>query len=65
MPLRTLPLDDLPAMAPDSMATLQRAISEHLVQLDRQRIWIGEKYDTLHDLLVKAQAKFDASAIER
>jgi hypothetical protein len=38
MPLRTLPLDDLPAMAPDSMATLQRAISEHLVELDRQRI---------------------------
>jgi hypothetical protein len=61
----TPPLNDLPTMAPDSMATLQRAISKHLAELDRQRIWIGEKYDTLHDLLVKAQAKFDASAIEQ
>jgi hypothetical protein len=64
-PPRTLQLDDLPATAPDGMATLQRAISEHFAELDRQRIWIGEKYDTLHDLLVMAQAKFDASAIER
>ncbi len=63
-PPRTPQLDDLPAMAPNGMATLQQAISEHLAELDRQRIWIGEKYDALHNLLVKAQAKFDASAIE-
>jgi hypothetical protein len=61
----TPPLDDLPVTAPNGMATLQLAISKHLAELDRQRIWIGEKYDALHDLLVKAQAEFDASAIER
>ncbi len=64
-PTRTPQLDDLPAMAPNGMATLQQAIFEHLAELNRQWIWIGEKYDALHDLLVKAQAEFDASAIEQ
>ncbi len=60
-----LPTGALPVSAIDGMATLQRAISEHLAELDRQRISIGEKYDALHDLLVRAHTDFDASAIER
>jgi hypothetical protein len=47
------------------MATLHRAISDHLAELDRQRISIGKKYYAFHDLLVKAQTNFDVSAIER
>jgi hypothetical protein len=62
-PPPTLPIGDLPATAANGMATLQRALSDHLAELDRQRFSIGEKYDTLHDLLVKAQTEFNASAI--
>jgi hypothetical protein len=57
-PPPTPPIGDLPATATDGMATLQRAISNHLAELDRQRISIGEEYDALHDLLVKAQTEF-------
>jgi hypothetical protein len=64
-PPPTPPIGDLPATAANGMATLQRAISDHLAELDRQRISIGEKYDAHHDLLVKAQTKFNASAIEQ
>ncbi len=63
--LPTPPIRDLPTMAANGMATLQRAISDHLAELDQQRISIGGKYDALHDLLVKAQTEFDASAIMR
>jgi hypothetical protein len=62
-PPPTPPIGDLPATAADGMATLQRAISDHLAKLDQQRISIGEKYDALHDLLVMAQTEFNASAI--
>ncbi len=62
-PPPTPPIGDLPATAADGMATLQRAILDHLAELDQQRISIGEKYDALHDLLIKAQTEFDASAI--
>jgi hypothetical protein len=64
-PLPTPPIGDLPATATNGMDTLQRAVLDHLTKLDRQRISIGEKYGALHDLLVKAQTKFDASAIEQ
>jgi hypothetical protein len=59
------PTGELLVSAIDGMATLQRAILEHLAELDQQRISIGETYDALHDLLVRAQTSFDAPAIER
>jgi hypothetical protein len=37
------PTGKLPVLAIDGIATLQRAILEHLTELDRQRISIGEK----------------------
>jgi hypothetical protein len=58
-------IEDLPTADDDPMATLHWAISTHLAKLDHQRIAIGAKYGTFHDLLVKAQTNFDVSAIER
>ena len=46
------------------MAALNRAISAHLSELDRQQHVIGDKYDAFRALLVTAQATFDAPAIE-
>jgi hypothetical protein len=46
------------------MAALNRAISAHLSELDRQQRAIGDKYDAFRALLVAAQATFDAPAIE-
>jgi hypothetical protein len=46
------------------MATLNRAISAHLSELDHQQRAIGDKYDAFCALLVTAQATFDASAIK-
>jgi hypothetical protein len=60
-----LPTGKLPVSAINGMATLQRAILEHLAELDCQRISIEEKYDALYDLLIRAQTGFDAPAIER
>ena len=49
----------------DPMAALNRGISAHLSELDRQQRAIGNKYDAFRALLVEAQASFDAPAIER
>ena len=46
------------------MAALNRAISAHLSELDRQQRAIDDKYDAFRALLVTAQATFDAPAIE-
>jgi hypothetical protein len=54
-----LPTDD-----DDPMATLNRAISTHLSELDHQQRAIGDKYNAFRALLVTAQATFDASAIQ-
>jgi hypothetical protein len=56
---------DLPVTVEDHMATLHWAISDHLTELDRQRISIDKKYDALHDLLIQAQTNFKVSAIKR
>ncbi len=48
----------------DPMAALNRAISAHLSELDRQQRVIGDKYDAFCALLVTAQAIFDAPAIK-
>jgi len=48
----------------DPMAALNRAISAHLSELDRQQRAIDDKYDAFRALLVTAQATFDATAIE-
>jgi len=48
----------------DPMATLNRGISAHLSELDRQQRAIGDKYDAFRALLVKAQTSFDAPAID-
>ena len=48
----------------DPMAALNRGISVHLSELDRQQRAIGDKYDAFRALLVAAQATFDAPAIE-
>jgi len=47
------------------MAALNRGISAHLSELDRQQRAIGDKYDAFRALLVEAQASFDAPAIDR
>ncbi len=47
----------------DPMAALNRGISAHLSELDRQQRAIGDKYDVFRALLVVAQASFDAPAI--
>ena len=46
------------------MAALNRGISVHLSELDRQQRAIGDKYDAFRALLVEAQASFDAPAID-
>jgi len=46
------------------MAALNRAISAHLSELDRQQRAIGDKYDAFRAILVTAQATFDAPAIK-
>ena len=46
------------------MAALNRGISAHLSELDRQQRAIGDKYDAFRALLVEAQASFDAPAID-
>ncbi len=48
----------------DPMAALNRGISAHLSELDRQQRAIGAKYDAFRALLVEAQASFDAPAID-
>jgi hypothetical protein len=53
-----------PADDDDPMAALNRAISAHLSELDRQQRAIGDKYDAFRALLVTAQATFNAPAIE-
>jgi hypothetical protein len=47
-----------PPGSDDPMATLNRAISAHLSELDRQQHVIGDKYDAFRALLVTAQATF-------
>jgi hypothetical protein len=46
------------------MAALNRGISAHLAELDRQQRAIGDKYDAFRTLLIKAKASFDAPAIK-
>ncbi len=47
----------------DPMAALNRGISAHLSELDCQQRAIDDKYDAFRALLAKAQASFDAHAI--
>jgi hypothetical protein len=61
----TLFIGDLPTDDDNPMGKLNRAISTHLAELDRQRLAIGAKYDAFRDLLVKAQTNFDVSALKR
>ena len=54
----------MPPGEDEPMVTLNRAISAHFSELDRQQRVIGDKYNAFRALLVMAQATFDAPAIQ-